>query len=321
MNLEVECLPPKIMVVVGPTASGKTKMAVELALRHNGEVVSADSMQIYRTLDIGTAKPTAEEMQGVPHHMLDVAEPDEDFSVARYVNMAAACVDDILSRGRLPILAGGTGLYIDSLLSGRTFAAFSTESPLRGQLQQRAKEEGSGQLWQELRGVDPEAAQRLHPNDEKRIIRALEVWYQTGMTITEHNRITQSIPPRYEAVTLGLAFEEREDMWKRIDTRVDEMMRQGLVEEVRSVLDRGIPASCTAMQAIGYKEMVQAVQTGGDVLAAAEEVKLRSRQYAKRQLTWFRRNQHTHWHKWGKNPDIQDALRISTEYMREAGLV
>ncbi len=314
-------MPPKILAVVGPTASGKTKLAVELALRHNGEVVSADSMQIYRTLDIGTAKPTAEEMQGVPHHMLDVAEPEEDFSVARYVEMAAACVDDILSRGKLPILAGGTGLYIDSLLSGRTFAAFAPESPLRAQLQKRAAEEGSPALWQELQGIDSEAADRLHPNDEKRIIRALEVWYQTGKTISQHNRETLAIPPRYEALTIGLAFENREDMWSRIDRRVDEMMAAGLVEEVRAVLERGVPQSCTAMQAIGYKEMVQAVLTGGDVLAAAEEVKLRSRQYAKRQLTWFRRNQTTRWHKWSSQPDFPAALRASTEYMEEFGLV
>ena len=146
-------MPPKILVVVGPTASGKTKMAVELALRHNGEVVSADSMQIYRTLDIGTAKPTVEEMCGIPHHMLDVVEPEEDFSVARYVEMASACIDDILARGKLPILAGGTGLYIDSLLSGRTFAAFSSESPVRKQLQDRAKMEGSEPLWRELQGI------------------------------------------------------------------------------------------------------------------------------------------------------------------------
>ena len=314
-------MPPKIAVVVGPTASGKTKLAVELALAHNGEVVSADSMQIYRTLNIGTAKPTAEEMQGVPHHMLDVAEPEEDFSVARYVEMAAACVDDILARGKLPIVAGGTGLYIDSLLSGRTFASFSAESPLRGELQARVEKEGGESLWRELQGIDPEAAARLHPNDEKRVIRALEVWYQTGMTITEHNRLTQAIPPRYEALTLGLAFREREDMWRRIDRRVDEMMEQGLVEEVRSVLDRGIPPTCTAMQAIGYKEMVQAVRTGSDVIAAAEEVKLRSRQYAKRQLTWFRRNQATRWHQWDSTPDFQEALRASTESLREFGLV
>ena len=314
-------MPPKILVVTGPTASGKTKLSVELALRHNGEVVSADSMQIYRTMDIGTAKPTAEEMRGVPHHMLDVADPEEDFSVARYVEMAAACVDDILARGKLPILAGGTGLYIDSLLSGRTFAAFAPESPLREQLQQQFQQEGGEKMWQRLREIDPEAAARLHPNDEKRIIRALEVWYQTGKTITQHNLETQAIPPRYEALTIGLAFENREDMWKRIDRRVDEMMAAGLVDEVRAVLERGVPKTCTAMQAIGYKEMVQAVMEGGDVLAAAEEVKLRSRQYAKRQLTWFRRNEATHWYKWGSQPDFHAALRASTEYIEEFGLV
>ena len=314
-------MPPKILVVVGPTASGKTKLSVELALRHNGEVVSADSMQIYRTMDIGTAKPTAEEMQGVPHHMLDVADPEEDFSVARYVEMAAACVDDILARGKLPILAGGTGLYIDSLLSGRTFAAFAPESPLRAQLQQQFQQEGGENMWQRLREIDPEAAARLHPNDEKRIIRALEVWYQTGKTITQHNLETQAIPPRYDALTIGLAFQEREDMWKRIDRRVDEMMSAGLVEEVRALLARGVPQGCTALQAIGYKEMVQAVLEDGDVLAAAEEVKLRSRQYAKRQLTWFRRNQSTRWYQWGREPDFADALRTSTEYMEEFGLV
>ena len=317
----VEMVPPKILVVTGPTASGKTRLAAELALRHNGEVVSADSMQIYRTLDIGTAKPTAEEMRGIPHYMLDVVEPEEDFSVARYVEMAGACIDDILSRGKLPILAGGTGLYIDSLLSGRTFAAFSAENPLRSRLQERARQEGSAVLWRELENIDPEAAVRLHPNDEKRIIRALEVWEQTGMTITEHNRMTQSLPPRYHALTIGLRFSRREDMWRRIDQRVDEMMEQGLVDEVRAVLDRGIPADCTAMQAIGYKEMVQAVMTGGDVLAAAEEVKLRSRQYAKRQLTWFRRSKETKWHEWTEKPDFQGALRASTEYMEEFGIV
>ena len=314
-------MPPKILVVVGPTASGKTKLSVELALRHNGEVVSADSMQIYRTMDIGTAKPTAEEMRGVPHHMLNVADPEEDFSVARYVEMASACVNDILSRGKLPILAGGTGLYIDSLLSGRTFAAFAPESPLRAQLQQQFQQEGGERMWQRLRDIDPEAAGRLHPNDEKRIIRALEVWYQTGKTITQHNLETQAIPPRYDALTIGLAFQEREDMWRRIDQRVDEMMSAGLVEEVRALLERGVPEGCTAMQAIGYKEMVRAVQENGDVLAAAEEVKLRSRQYAKRQLTWFRRNQSTRWYQWGQEPDFAQALRASTEYMEEFGLI
>jgi len=313
-------VPPKIVVICGPTASGKTRLAVELALAHNGEVVSADSMQIYRTMDIGTAKPTAQEMRGVPHHMLDVAEPDEDFSVARYVDMAAKCVDDILARGKLPILAGGTGLYIDSLLSGRDFAAFDPDSALRGQLEEEFAQKGGEAMLAKLGEIDPEAAARLHPNDAKRIIRALEVFYSTGKTITQHNLETQNIPPRYEALTLALAFERREDMWARIDRRVDEMMDMGLVDEVRSLLDRGIPDKCTAMQAIGYKEMVSALRSDGDVLRAAEEIKLRSRQYAKRQLTWFGRNPAAHWLRWGENPDFAEALRISTEKLEEFGI-
>ena len=314
-------MPPKILVICGPTASGKTALAVELALRHHGEVVSADSMQIYRRMDIGTAKPTREEMRGVPHHMLDVADPEEDFSVARYVDMAAKCVDDILSRGKLPILAGGTGLYIDSLLSGRTFAPFQPDSPLRGQLEEQLRREGGAAMLARLAQVDPDSAVRLHPNDEKRIVRALEVYQSTGKTITQHNLETQAIPPRYDALTLALAFERREDMWSRIDRRVDQMMDQGLVAEVQGLLDSGVPAKCTAMQAIGYKEMAAALLSGGDVRAAAEEIQLRSRQYAKRQLTWFKRNKAARWLLWGREPDFAAALQTSTEYMEEFGLV
>ena len=314
-------MPPKVLVICGPTASGKTALAVALAKAHNGEVVSADSMQIYRTMDIGTAKPTAEEMENVPHHMLDVADPEEDFSVARYVDMAAKCVDDILSRGRLPILAGGTGLYIDSLLSGRTFAPFQPDSPLRGELEEQLRREGGAAMLARLAQVDPDSAARLHPNDEKRIIRALEVYQSTGKTITQHNLETRAIPPRYDALTLALAFEQREDMWSRIDRRVDQMMDQGLVDEVQRLLDSGVPAKCTAMQAIGYKEMAAALLSHGDVSAGAEEVKLRSRQYAKRQLTWFRRNRAARWLLWGREPDFAAALQTSTEYMEEFGLV
>ena len=314
-------MPPKILVICGPTASGTPALAVELALRHHGEVVSADSMQIYRRMDIGTAKPTQAEMRGVPHHMLDVADPEEDFSVARYVDMAAKCVDDILSRGKLPILAGGTGLYIDSLLSGRTFAPFQPDSPLRGQLEEQLRREGGAAMLARLAQVDPDSAARLHPNDEKRIVRALEVYQSTGKTITQHNLETQAIPPRYDALTLALAFERREDMWSRIDRRVDQMMDQGLVAEVQGLLDSGVPAKCTAMQAIGYKEMAAALLSGGDVRAAAEEIQLRSRQYAKRQLTWFRRNKAARWLLWGREPDFEAALQTSTEYMEEFGLV
>ena len=313
-------MPPKVLVITGPTASGKTALAVELALRHNGEVVSADSMQIYRRMDIGTAKPTAEEMQGIPHHMIDVADPEEDFSVARYVDMAARCVEDVLSRGRLPILAGGTGLYIDSLLSGRTFAAFDEASPLRAELEARYAREGGQALLNELAKADPESAARLHPNDAKRIVRALEVWLTAGKTITRHNEETRSVPPRYDALTLTLDYERREDMWARIDKRVDKMMADGLAEEVRALLRSGVPQRCTAMQAIGYKELAAAILGDGDTAAAAEEIKLRSRQYAKRQRTWFRRNTRAKRLLWGPVPNFADVLHRSTAFLEEFGI-
>ena len=313
-------MPPKILVVSGPTASGKTALAVELALAHNGEVVSADSMQIYRRMDIGTAKPTRAEMRGVPHHMLDVADPEEDFSVARYVELAARCVDDILARGKLPIVAGGTGLYIDSLLSGRTFARFDPDSPLRRELEEELARRGGAALLEELARVDPDTAARLHPNDGKRIVRALEVYRSTGTTLTAHNAMTRSLPPRYDALTLTLAFQRREDMWDRIDRRVDRMMADGLAEEVRALLDSGVPDRCTAMQAIGYKEMAAALRGDGDTARAAEEIKLRSRQYAKRQLTWFRRNPDARWLLWDREPDLSAALQTSTKYLSDFGI-
>ena len=311
-------MPPKLLVITGPTASGKTWLAVELAKRYNGEVVSADSMQVYRRMDIGTAKPTAEEMQGVPHHMIDVADPEENFSVARYADAAAACVEDVLSRGKLPILTGGTGLYIDSLLAGRTFAPFDTA--LRAQLEERYRVQGGRALLEELAKADPESAARLHPNDAKRIIRALEVWLATGRTITRHNEDTKALPPRYDALTLTLDFERRVDLWDRIDRRVDRMMADGLAREVQALLDSGVPTACTAMQAIGYKEMAAALLGGGDTAAAAEQIKLRSRQYAKRQRTWFRRNQQAKPLLWDTEPNFADVLHRSTMYLEDFGI-
>ena len=309
----------KLLVICGPTASGKTALAVALAKGTGGEVVSADSMQIYRRMDIGTAKPTAEEMDGVPHHMLDVADPGEDYSVARYVEEASACVEDILARGKLPIVAGGTGMYIDNLLAGRTFAAFTGK--WRQILQDRAAKEGIAALYRELEQVDPQRAARLHLADEKRIIRALEVWHETGETITEHDRRTAALPPRYEAARIGLTFADRADMWARIDRRVDQMMAAGLVKEVEGLLASGVPERCTAMQAIGYKEMAAALREGRAVSEAAEEIKLRSRQYAKRQLTWFRREPSVKWITWEKIPDFSMGLQNSTAYLEETGLL
>jgi len=314
-------LKSEVLVIVGPTASGKTKLSVELAKRCGGEVVSFDSMQVYRRMDIGTAKPSAEERADIPHHMLDVAEPDEDFSVARYVDLAAPVTEDILRRGKLPILVGGTGLYVDSLLSGRTFSPFQRSRGLREALERRLAELGGEALLEELRQADPDTARRLHPNDHRRIVRALEVYQSTGKPLSQHDRETRDLPPRYRALTIGLNFTRREALWQRIDARVDEMMSAGLVEEVEALLREGISQSCTSMQAIGYKEMAAALWEGRDVVLAAEEIKLRTRQYAKRQLTWFRRNEAAKWIVWEHVPDFVSALRTSTKYMEESGLL
>lgn len=311
---------PDILVVCGPTASGKTALAAELALRLDGEVVSADSMQVYRRMDIGTAKPTPGEMRGVPHHMLDVADPWENYSVARYVEDAVPIVDGILARGRLPIVAGGTGLYIDNLAAGRRFAPFQPDSGLREELQSRVRTQGLPVLRETLERVDPDAAGRIHPNDEKRTLRALEVYLSTGKTITQHNRESQALPNRYTPLTIALNFTQRPWLWERIDRRVDEMMARGLEGEVRGLLDAGISRQCTAMQAIGYKEIAGTLCSGRPAREGAEEVKLRSRQYAKRQLTWFRRNRQAYWVNWEKIPDLSAAADFSTELVRESGL-
>ena len=310
---------PQVVVITGPTASGKTALSVALAKAFGGEIVNADSMQIYRTMDIGTAKPTLAERQGVVHHLLDVAEPQENFSVARYVELATPCVEDILRRGRLPIVVGGTGLYIDSLLSGRTFAPYP-QTGWRQRLTEQAQVQGMEPLLRELERVDPEAAARLHPNDRKRIIRALEVWHETGRTISQHNRETAQLPPRFTALKLALSFHSRQDLWRRIDRRVDLMAAQGLVEEVRRLLERGVDPACTAMQAIGYKELVSALEGERTVADALEEIKLRSRQYAKRQLTWLRRDEALEWFLWDSEPEFSKAVQFATEKLHAVGV-
>ena len=283
-----------IICIAGPTASGKTALAVELAKELNGEVVSCDSMQIYKGMDIGTAKPTQEEMQGIVHHMIDVAEPDEDFSVSRYCAQAAPIVDDIVARGKTAIIAGGTGLYMDSLIQGNDFAPFPATG-VRERLEQEAEAQGIQVLFDRLAAVDPEAAGKLHLSDRKRIIQALEVYLETGETITAHNRKTQLIPPRYSPLWLGLDFENRADLYGRIDRRVGLMLEQGLIAEIQGLLAAGIPPKCTAMQAIGYKEFVAALKGECTIGEAADQVRQASRRYAKRQLTWFRRNKKIHW--------------------------
>ena len=282
-----------IICIAGPTASGKTALAMELAKELNGEVVSCDSMQIYKRMDIGTAKPTIEEMAGIPHHMLGVAEPEEDFSVSKYCEMASPIVDDIVARGKTAIIAGGTGLYMDSLMRGNDFAPFPATGH-RERLEEKLAIVGLDAMIAELSAIDPEAVTRAQRNP-RRIIRALEVFYETGETITSHNLKTQAIPPRYSPLWLGLDFEPRALLYERIDLRVGIMLETGLEKEIRDLLASGISPNCTAMQAIGYKEFVAALDGQCTMEEAADEVRKASRRYAKRQLTWFRRNEKMHW--------------------------
>ena len=311
---------PKIVCIVGPTACGKTTLGVLLAQRFCGEVVSVDSMQIYRGMTVGTAAPTAEEMQGVPHHMIAVADPAEQWSAAEYVSRATPVVDDILARGKLPVLVGGTGLWMDALIRGHGFAKGHAGGAIRRELEARLEREGIAPLLEELRQVDPESAERLHPADTKRILRALEVYRETGSTISAHNAATRMIPPRYDAVWIGLQFADRADMKALIDRRVDKMVQEGLLDEVRALLAMGLPRNATAMQAIGYKEFLGVLDGALTEPEAIELVKLRSRQYAKRQLTWLRRNPAIHWIFWEKDRDFARALQISTEILSASGL-
>ena len=310
----------KLVCVLGPTACGKTKMGVLLAKALGGEVVSCDSMQLYRGMTIGTAAPTEEETEGVPHHMVGVIDPRESYSAARYAEDAGRCVDDILARGARPVVVGGTGLYLDALLSGHGFAAGQRGGVVREKLEARLRDEGAGALLAELRRIDPARAARVDPANQKRLIRALEVWYETGKTLTEHNRETAALPPRFEAVKLGFAFENRDDMRALIDRRVDDMAARGLFDEVRALLDSGVPRDSTALQAIGYKECLACLDGTASRDEAIAEIKLRSRQYAKRQLTWLRRDPDIHWFYWKKERDFREALAFSTEILHRYGV-
>ena len=310
----------KIVVVAGPTASGKTALGIALAKDFNGEIVSADSMQIYRGMDIGTAKASLAEREGIPHHMLDVAEPWEDYSVARYVEQAEACCRDILRRGKLPILVGGTGLYIDSLVSGRDFAAVDSDQGLREALAAEYDTLGGEAMHRRLQELDPERAAILHPGDKRRIVRALEVYRLTGMTITEHDRQTRALPRRFDAAAIHLNFKNRAALYARIDRRVDMMVEQGLFREVEGLLAAGLSPESTAMQAIGYKEAVRSLQGELRREEAVALIKQASRRYAKRQLTWFNRDKEALPILWEDEPDFEYARRLSTEFLHSRGL-
>lgn len=283
----------KLVIIAGPTATGKTALAVEAAESINGEVVSADSMLVYRGMNIGTAKPTRDEMRGVPHHLIDVVDPDEEYSVAVYQKQARECIARILAQGRTPVLTGGTGLYIRSVIDDYDFTSALRDEKLRADLSEEAERSGAAAIHRRLAHVDPKAAARLHPNDTRRITRALEVFYLTGIPLSDSWRLEQG-KPLYDLIFLGLNM-ERKDLYSRIEDRVDSMLEAGLIEEVRSLLDRGYSPELTSMQGLGYKEILAYLAGVMPKREAVSLLKRNTRRFAKRQLTWFRRDQRIKW--------------------------
>ncbi len=282
----------QLIVVAGPTASGKTALGVELAKRLGGEVVSADSMQIYQGMDIASAMPSTDEMQGVPHHMINFLPQSERYSVAAYCQAANEIISDIASRGKQPILVGGTGLYINSLVDNIEFTQEETNLELRERLNKRLEEEGIGVLLAELESVDPESASRLHENDIKRILRALEFYYQTGVTITEQAKLSRLKGSPYEPLIIGLNARDREFLYERINRRVSIMAENGLVEEAKACL---ADSKATAAQAIGHKELAPYFRGEITLDEALDNLRQQTRRYAKRQLTWFRKDERVNW--------------------------
>ncbi|MCX7884487.1 MAG: tRNA (adenosine(37)-N6)-dimethylallyltransferase MiaA [Caloramator sp.] len=283
-----------VIIIAGPTASGKTSLSIELSKRIDGEIVSADSMQIYKYMDIGSAKPTIDEMQGIPHHMIDIIKPEEEFSVALYRQKAGECIDDIISRGKKPIVVGGTGLYINSITYPLDFTNTAQDKEYRSYLQKLAENFGGEYIHNMLKEVDIESAARLHPNDIKRIIRALEVYKNTGKTMTEYKLESKLKDIEYNFAYMGL-YMDRQKLYDRINKRVDEMFEKGLVDEVKKLKEMGYNKNMTSMQGIGYKEVFDYLDGLYTLDEVKDIIKQNTRRYAKRQLTWFRREERIHW--------------------------
>ena len=278
----------KIIAVVGPTASGKSALALELAKRYGGEIVSLDSMQLYRRMNVGTAKPTADEMAAVPHHLIDVAEPTESFSAADYVSLADKAIREIIARGKKPIICGGTGLYLDALLRESDFGEGLTDENLRAELLEFARVHGAEALHAQLRELDTESAEAIHPNNVKRVARAIEICRLSGEKKSEIDRRSNEGENRFDIRCVGLFYPERVRLYERIDARVDAMMADGLIEETRSLMDEGVfEKNSTAAQAIGYKELMGYIRGEESLEVASERLKMATRRYAKRQITWF----------------------------------
>lgn len=306
-----------VVAVIGPTASGKSDLAVEICRHFGGEVVSADSMQIYKGMDIATAKPTEEEKKNIPHHMMDFLDNSEDYSVALYQQAASECIADIHSRGLLPVVCGGTGLYVDTLLNNVKLSEDSCDEELRRSLLKRAEDEGADKLLEEVRAFDPEYAEKLHPNNIKRIVRALEVYKTTGTTMTEQTELSQQASP-YDVCFIGLDAENRQFLYDRIDRRVDIMFERGLEKEAREYLASA--NGSTSAQAIGYKELRPYIDGEISLEEAEENLKRATRRYAKRQLTWFRRNERINWlliDKYQKREELANAAFAIVESFRK----
>lgn len=293
----------KLITVVGPTASGKTRLGVELAKRYGGEVISADSMQIYKGMQIATAKPTVEEMQGIPHHLMDFLEPNQTYSVAMFVDDAKKCIEDISSRGKIPVIVGGTGLYVDSLLNNISFHESQRDTELSEKLRELYYTEGVDYLLDMLRKFDGESAERLETEkNPKRIIRAIEFYKTTGITITEQNKNSKNEESPYSAIKLGLNFEDRQKLYDRINKRVDLMVETGLILEAKRVFNSEL--SFTSVKAIGYKELFPYLKGELPLEECIEKLKQETRRYAKRQITWFKRDKEINW----LYPDKADSL-------------
>lgn len=282
------------LVIVGPTASGKSALAVELALQFNGEIISADSMQIYKGFDIGTAKPSAEEMKSVPHYLIDTVSPLEEYSAAQFQKDASGYIDEITSRGKLPIIVGGTGLYINSLIYNIEYSEAKADDDIRRRLNDEYNKYGKEYLYGKLKQIDPNAAVNIHVNNVKRVIRALEVYEITGERFSEHVERSRLRPPEYDFIIIGLN-PERSYMYERIDKRVDEMIENGLVDEVKSLNNTGMLEGKTSSAGIGYKEIKEYLIGEISLETAIEKIKLGTRHYAKRQMTWFRKTENVNW--------------------------
>lgn len=309
----------RLICITGPTASGKTALSVALAKQRGTDIISADSMQVYRGMNIGTAKPSEEERQGVPHHMIDIVEPEEPFSVARFVELADACAQELLTQGKIPVVAGGTALYMDALIECSTFSGDETDTETRRELRMLAQTHGVGYVHELLRQVDPEGAARLHPNNVKRVIRALEVYRQTGMTLDAFNALHKRPEPKYQASIIGLCPQSRETLYHRIDARVDSMLAGGLLDEARALHDAG-KLTGTAGQAIGYKELSDFLEGRDSLENCVEVLKRRTRNYAKRQLTWLKRDDRIHWIYYNEDTQFAQLLQNATEYLSARGV-